>query len=48
MQVIDVKNLDYKAVNEALRKADNFFFFFFCCEQRYIAAGMSRKTLTIN
>ena len=48
MQVIDVKNLDYKAVNEALRKADKDCSIEGCCGQRFIAAGMSGKSLTIN
>ena len=48
MQVIDVKNLDYKAVNEALRKADKDCSIEGCCGQRFIAAGMSGKNLTIN
>ena len=39
MQVIDVKNLDYKAVNEALRKADKDCSIEGCCGQRFIAAG---------
>ena len=48
MQVIDVINLDYKSVNEALRKADKDCSIEGCCGQRFIAAGMSGKNLTIN
>lgn len=48
MQVIDATNLDYKAVNEALRKTDRDCTLLGCCGQRFIAAGMSDKKLTIN
>ena len=48
MQVIDATNLDYKAVNEALRGDDRNFIIQGCCGQRFIAAGMSEKNLTIN
>ena len=45
MQVINVKKLDYKALNEALRKADKDCSIEGCCGQRFIAAGMSGKKL---
>ncbi len=48
MQVIDATNLDYKAVNEALRETDRDCTLLGCCGQRFIAAGMSDKKLTIN
>ena len=48
MQVIDATNLDYKAVNEALRKTDRDCTLLGCCGQRFIAAGISDKKLTIN
>lgn len=48
MQVIDATNLDYKTVNEALRKADKNCTIKGCCGQRFIAAGMSDKNLIID
>ena len=48
MQMIDAANLDYRAINEALRKAGSDYIIEGCCGQRFIAAGMSGKTLTIN
>ena len=48
MQVIDATNLDYKAVNEALRETDSDCTIEGCCGQRFIAAGMSDRNLTIN
>ena len=48
MQVINATNLDYKALNEALRGDDRNFIIQGCCGQRFIAAGMSEKNLTIN
>ncbi len=48
MQTIDAANLDYKAVNKALREAGNDCIIEGCCGQRFIAAGMSDKNLTIN
>ena len=47
MQVIDAANLDYRAVNEALRNAETDYIIKNCCGQRFIAAGMSHKNLTI-
>ncbi len=48
MKIIDAVNLDYKAVNEALRGTDHSYTIEGCCGQRFIAAGMSDKKLTIN
>lgn len=48
MQVINAINLDYRAVNEALRKTDSDCTIENCCGQRFIAAGMSDKNITIN
>ena len=48
MNIINAANLDYRAVNEALRKADRDCIIEGCCGQRFIAAGMSDKNLTIN
>ena len=45
---IDVTNLNYKAINSALRKADSSCIISGCCGQRFIAAGMSDKSITIN
>ena len=47
MQVINAANLNYKAVNEALRKGDRDCIIQGCCGQRFLAAGMSDKNLTI-
>ena len=48
MKIIDAANLDYRAVNEALRGTDNDCTIEGCCGQRFIAAGMSDRNLTIN
>lgn len=48
MQVINAANLDYEAVNKALREADRECTIECCCGQRFIAAGMSDKNVTIN
>lgn len=48
MQVIHVANLDYRAVNEALHRTDSDCTLEGCCGQRFIAAGMSDKNITIN
>ncbi len=48
MKIIDAVNLDYKAVNEALRGTDQNYTIEGCCGQRFIAAGMSDKKLIIN
>lgn len=48
MKIIDATNLDYKAVNEALRKTSSDCTIEGCCGQRFIAAGMSGKNITIN
>ena len=47
MQIIDAANLDFWALNEALRKAETDYIIKGCCGQRFIAAGMSDKNLTI-
>ena len=48
MKLIDAKNLDYRTLNEELRQADEACTIDGCCGQRFIAAGMSDKTLVIN
>ena len=47
MQIIDAANLDYRTLNEALRGAETDYTIKGCCGQRFIAAGMSEKNLTI-
>ena len=47
MQIIDAANLDYRTLNEALRGAETDYTIEGCCGQRFIAAGMSEKNLTI-
>lgn len=48
MKIINAIDLDYRAVNEALRETDSDCTIEGCCGQRFIAAGMSGKNLTIN
>ncbi len=48
MNVIDVKQLDYKTINEKLREASGESRLTGCCGQRFIAAGMSDKEITID
>lgn len=48
MKLVNAKNLDYKILNEELRKADEDCIINGCCGQRFIAAGMSSKTVTVN
>ena len=45
---INAKELDYRALNEALRKAAGEVTLEDCCGQRFIAAGMTDKNITIN
>ena len=44
---IDVKDLDYKILNGKLRETDGNCTITGCCGQRFIAAGMSEKNITI-
>ena len=46
--LLNVKSMDYKALNEALRKNATDITLEECCGQRFIAAGMSDKNITIN
>ena len=48
IMLLNAKNLDYKALNEILRKAGDDCNVTECCGQRYIAAGMSDKSITIS
>ncbi len=46
--VIDVTALDYKALNDSLRKCKDDFTITGCCGQRFIAAGMTNRKITIH
>ena len=48
MMRLNVKDKDYKALNEALRSSAADITLDECCGQRFIAAGMSDKNITIN
>lgn len=48
MKYIDAKGIDYAALNEALRQDIGEFEIANCCGQRFIAAGMADKKITIN
>ena len=45
--IIDAKNLKYKEINEALRGKENDCTVENCMGQRFIAAGMAKKNITI-
>ena len=47
IMVIDARSLDYKALNDTLRKSEKDCSIVGCCGQRFIAAGMSQKDITI-
>ncbi|MBQ8827843.1 MAG: glutamate synthase [Clostridia bacterium] len=47
MSSIEVKNLDHKAINDMLRRADGDITVLDCCGQRFIAAGMSQKNIIV-
>ncbi len=46
-QVIDVKDLDFRTVNERLRSAGSDCELIRCCGQRFIGAGLAEKTILI-
>ncbi len=46
--LINAKDLNYKVLNETLRKAADDCTVTECCGQRYIAAGMSGKSITVS
>lgn len=48
MKVINAAPLDHRALNEALRCSEHDCIINGCCGQRFIAAGMSDKSITIN
>lgn len=47
MQLINATGLDYKTINEIIRKTDDSYTIKACCGQRFIGAGMSNKNITI-
>ena len=47
MMVIDAKGLDYRTLNERLRRSQEPCSIVGCCGQRFIAAGMSHKEISI-
>lgn len=46
--LLNVKNLDYKTLNEALRNNTSPITLEECCGQRFIGAGLSDKNITIH
>lgn len=46
--LINVKDLDYKDLNDKLRESEDDITLTECCGQRFIATGMSDKSITIN
>ena len=46
--IINVKELDYKSLNEKIREQTKDITLEGCCGQRFIAAGMSDKNITID
>lgn len=48
MKLIDAENLGYKEINERLRENDGEMRLTGCCGQRFIAAGMSGKSIVID
>ena len=48
MKIINAANLSYRVLNETLRGTDDDCIIEGCCGQRFIAAGMSDKIITVN
>ena len=48
MASIDAKNISYTELNRMIRESDRICTVEHCCGQRFIAAGMSDKDITIN
>lgn len=48
MKLIDATDLDYKTLNKKIRQTNEDCTIDGCCGQRFIAAGMSDKDITIN
>ncbi|MBR5926202.1 MAG: glutamate synthase [Firmicutes bacterium] len=47
MMIIDAKELDFKAINEQIRSASSDCLITGCCGQRFIAAGMGDRCISI-
>ncbi len=48
MKILNAKALNHKAINDSLRDVQEDCTLINCCGQRFIAAGMSDKSITIN
>ena len=48
MKILNVAALDHQAINDSLRDVQEDCTLINCCGQRFIAAGMSDKSITIN
>ncbi len=48
MRILNVEVLDHQAINDSLRDVQEDCTLINCCGQRFIAAGMSDKSITIN
>ena len=48
IMVLDAKNLDHQALNQKIRQSDEDVRITGCCGQRFIAAGMKNKQITID
>ena len=48
MKILNAKVLDHRAINDSLRDVQEDCTLINCCGQRFIAAGMSDKNITIN
>ncbi len=46
--ILDVKQLDYKTLNDKIRECNEEISLTECCGQRFIGAGMSKSNITIN
>lgn len=47
VKVIDAANLDYRTLNQLLRQQEHSYTINRCCGQRFLAAGMSDRDITI-
>lgn len=48
MTILDVTNLEYKELNDKLRDTQGDLTLNGCCGQRFIAAGMPKRSITVN
>ena len=48
MVEINVKDLSYQEINELIRETDDACYLTDCCGQRFIGAGMTKKSITIS